>query len=351
VVRQIEPCYVVVPPPHRFMGTASLAFILLSSTDDRHDVMPDIDTSTKLADLFATNRERDWYFVSPGGNWGDQLIYAGAESLARSVGLRWINRDFRSIDSAPPPAGACIFLHGGGGLNPWCSGRAFATLSSALKIPGALVIQGPQTCDTESDDTRNLFASTLADTVAAEVHFFVRETTSARFLAEVFPPAFSLHVEQDTAFNLSQHELLALAGLRKIPKGRYSLVVSREDDEADTAPLVAGEGAVQLDPARYARSFSHWLRIHAFATHIVTNRLHSAIVGTLFGKPVTLLPGSYHKNRSIWEFSLKERGVEWCDRHDSPAETVSSMDWLPRRIRNSWKVQRALLRFRGVPFS
>jgi hypothetical protein len=310
----------------------------------------EIDTQCKLTNLFAANRDRRWYFVNPGGNWGDHLIYAGAESLARSHGLSWTSLDYRNIDDAPPPPGSAIYLHGGGGLNPWCSGRAFAILRSALRAPGVLVIQGPQTCDTANDETRRLFASALAETAAEEVHFFVRELTSARYLAEMLPPAFSLHVEHDTAFHLPLDELLALAGLRKLPTGRYSLIVSREDDEiSSTGPLAAGRDSVRMDPANYARDFSHWLRIHAFATQIASNRLHSAIVGSLLGKPVQLLPGSYHKNRSVWEFSLKERGVEWRDRLDEPSPGASSLAWLPERIRNSWKVRRALFRARGVP--
>jgi hypothetical protein len=66
---------------------------------------------------------------------------------------------------------------------------------------------------------------------------------------------------------------------------------------------------------------------------------------------VELLPGSYHKNRSVWEFSLKERGVEWRDRLDASPVPESSLEWLPRRIRNSWKIRRVLLRLRGVPLS
>src|SRR5882762_5382201 len=151
--------------------------------------MLDIDHSTKLADLFSANRDRAWHFVSPGGNWGDSLIYAGAESLARSVGLRWTDLDYRNIDSAPPPKGSCIYLHGGGGLNPWSSGRAFSNLRSALRVAGSLVVQGPQTCDTADVKTKELFASALADSVSPEIHFFAREPTSACLLAEILPPS------------------------------------------------------------------------------------------------------------------------------------------------------------------
>lgn len=314
--------------------------------------MREMDTTTRLASLFSANRERRWYFVNPGGNWGDHLIYAGAESLARSLGLSWVSLDYRSIENADLPAGSAIYLHGGGGLNPWCSGRAFAILRSAVRVPDALVIQGPITCDIANDETVDFFAAALAETAAAERHFFTRELTSARFLAEVLPCGFSLHVDHDTALHLPRDELLSLAGLRKAPQGRYRLLVSREDGEASSSkPLAAGRDAVRLDPAYYARSFSHWLRIHAFATHITSNRLHSAIIGSLLGKPVELLPGSYHKNRSVWEFSLKDRGVAWRDRMDGPAVREPSLDWLPRKIRNSWKVRRTFMRLRGVPLS
>jgi exopolysaccharide biosynthesis predicted pyruvyltransferase EpsI len=311
--------------------------------------MHDIDSVTGLAQLFSTHRDRDWYFLSPGGNWGDHLIYAGAESLARSLGLRWTNLDFRDLEHRLPPPGAAVYLHGGGGLNPWCSGRAFENLRRALTVADALVVQGPQSCDTESPMTRELFAATLAQSAAREVHIFAREATSARFLAQVLPNAFRLHLDEDTAFHLPAAELLVLCGLPEIPAGRYRLLVARDDDEAPPAPLPAGKEVVSLDPAYVAKSFAHWLRIHAFASRIITNRLHSAIVGSLLGKPVELLPGSYHKNRSVWEFSLERRGVAWSDGLDGCAPSPQIAAWLPQRVRNSWKFQRALLRLRGVP--
>lgn len=47
--------------------------------------------------------------------------------------------------------------------------------------------------------------------------------------------------------------------------------------------------------------------------HIITNRLHFAIAGMTMMRRVTLLPNSYHKNRSVWEAWLKDLGCEWCD--------------------------------------
>lgn len=311
--------------------------------------MLDIDFATRLTDLFTAHRHRPWYFVASGGNWGDSLIYAGARYLARSLGLRWTDLDYQTIASTPPPRGSCIYLHGGGGLNSWCTGRAFSNLRNALNVADSLLIQGPQTCDIGNNETTNLFASALSKTSSAEIHFFAREMTSARVLAGILPSAFRLHVDHDTAFHAPPEELLALSGLQRVPRGRYELVIAREDNEAPMVPLVPGNDAVTLDPALFARTFSHWLRIHAYANRITTNRLHSAIAGSIFGKRVELLPASYHKNRSVWEFSLKERGVEWRERVDAPPVSSSSFNWLPERVANSWKFQRGLLWMRGVP--
>ena len=69
-----------------------------------------------------------------------------------------------------------------------------------------------------------------------------------------------------------------------------------------------------VDPVRYSYSFKHWVRLHARAASIVTNRLHSAICGSILGVPTTLLPNNYHKARGVWEQSLAARGVQWAER-------------------------------------
>jgi exopolysaccharide biosynthesis predicted pyruvyltransferase EpsI len=314
------------------------------------DLMTELDSSLKLADLFCANRNRQWYFVKPGGNWGDRLIYAGAECLARSLGLRWTDLDSTSIGREQLTHGSGIYLHGGGGFNAWGSGHPFSNLQMALKVPESLVIQGPQSCDT-SDATSTRLSAAFSNAVCSDIHFFAREANSAEFLAKILPGTVKLHLDHDTAFHLSQDELLTLSKLKKFPTGRYSLVVSREDDEMPSTPVITSDAAVKLDPAYYATSFSHWLRIHAFSTRIISNRLHSAIVGSLLGKPTDLMPGSYHKNRSIWEFSLRERGVKWCEPQGAGIVPASGSDWLPLQVAASWKVRRFRLWLRGVPMN
>lgn len=306
-----------------------------------------------LSGLFEEHRDRMWYFVQPGGNWGDYLIYAGAEALARRLRLKWTTLDYRNFDPTDIPAGAAIYLHGSGGFNPWGSRRAFSNLERALSVTGALVVQGPQTAEIGSPETKELLVDACKDRRAEAVHFFARERNTFAFLNDALPADMRIHLDHDTALHLTPSDILALADLRSLPDGRYTLFVSRADDEAPASePTEEGDLAV-MDPAYFAVDFKHWIRIHAFARRIITNRLHSSIVGSLLGKPVVLMAGSYHKNRSIWEQSLRERGVEWREEQVWLQSLVkksarsSLADMLSRS--HSWKLQRAAMWIRGVP--
>lgn len=303
-----------------------------------------------LPAILERNRDRDWYFVKPGGNWGDHLIYAGAEHMARNLGLSWTELDFKTFNTDTIPKNAGIYLHGGGGLNPWGSRRAFDMLRKAVRVPSALVIQGPQSCDTHFPETVELFHSTFAQVAASEIHLFAREVASEQFLQSILPKDVRLYLGQDTAFYLDRSAILDLGRFSQLPDGRYSLFILREDEEQPAYNPRINRSSIIMDPAIYAISFSHWIRIHAFAKNITTNRLHSAIIGALMNKPVVLMSGSYHKNRSIWEYCLQARGVIWRDKKDDIEEiNAPPKKLLPPLIANSWKVQRTLMWLRGVP--
>jgi len=302
-----------------------------------------------LSELFEKHRDRQWFFVSPGGNWGDHLIYAGAEALARRLGVHWVDLDYKTFEAGAVPADAAIYLHGGGGLNSWCSGRAFTNLEKALRSDAALVIQGPQTSETGNADIDRRFETLLAQVRPGEVHFFARESTTKRYFDMLTHGAVQMHLDHDTAMHLTQSEVLALGHLSELPRGRYLLMVARQDNEAPATGIEARRNVVTMDPAYYARSFPHWIRIHAHAQRIVSNRLHSAIVSCLLRRPIEVLGGAYHKNRSIWEYSLRERGVQWLEVLPDEPQPSRRLHLLPARLRDSWKVQRAIMRMRGVP--
>jgi hypothetical protein len=304
-----------------------------------------------VADIFAEHRHHHFTFISPGGNWGDHLIWAGAEHLGRLLGLRFRQIPLEAFIAEGAPPDSILYIHGGGGYNPYASGRALQALLTAIHSQAHLVIQGPQTVDT-SETYLELFRLALPqERPRPSVVFFVREDSSFNALRRIRPDWLQVFRDHDTALHLDRGAFLSLAGCPDM--SRYYLNAMRHDNEAPANGVVAtARRGVTLDPAHYASSFGHWLRLHAHATAIHTNRTHSAVAGAILGKPTWLSAGAYHKNRSIWEYSLRDRGVMWSD--PSPEalthEPRSLADVLiPRKVRESWKVRRLVNYLHGVP--
>ena len=305
-----------------------------------------------LAESLSRFRERAFLFVEPGGNWGDGLIYLGAQTLARRLGLRWLRLSYEEFITRKPDDSVAVYVHGGGGFNYFCSGRASSAFLHAVNHYSGPVILGPTTVDDAEGFVEAKLLTGLHTRIASDVVMFVRERTSLAALVGRLPAEIELHLDHDTALQLTSEDILH----GRAQAARYALLALRQDNEApDNVDLGQFDG-VRLDPAYYGRSFDHWLRIHALASRIITNRTHSSILGAILRKPTTLLGGAYHKNRSIWEYSLAPRGVRWLDwsvdvaNRDSAASPLQDqpvIGWLMR----SWKVQRALKRVQGVPWS
>ncbi len=308
------------------------------------------DRQHPLAQLFQSLSERPFIFVRPGGNWGDHLIYFGAEQLATRLGLTWRSVDYETFSTTSARAGEVIYLHGGGGFNPFTSGKAMRCLKAAVHTPGVLVIQGPCTISSPQvlQDLHGDFWSMRAEKLV----FFTRERRSAAICRENLPDHIQSYLNEDTAFYLSAEVLLEKAG--KVKQNLHLLAV-RQDNEAVPSDGGSRPWDATIDPAQFALTFDHWIRIHAAAKTIVTNRTHSAICGAILGTPVTMFDGAYHKNRSIWEFSLKQRNVEWLSNSTAVpkgSEVDPLLSWMPvAAVRQSWKLDRFAKRLKGVPLN
>jgi len=313
-------------------------------------LQPSLDHQQPLQDLFASFSHRKFLFVRPGGNWGDHLIYLGADYLAKQLGLVYRTVDYGSFSTSSARPEEVIYIHGGGGFSPYTSGDAPKCLRMALQTPGAIVVQGPCTLG----DVQCLLPlkNDLENMQAEQLHFFSRERLSREICQKELPSHVRQYLNDDTALYLSGDTLLERVGR---VRRRLNLLAIREDVEAvrGNEPLNIWEATV--DPARFARSFNHWIRIHASAKSILTNRTHSAICGAILGIPTTMFSNAYHKNRSIWEFSLEKRGVKWLEaqaRLPNAAQGDPLLDWIPfKTLRQSWKVNRLAKRLRGIPLS
>jgi len=121
-----------------------------------------------------------------------------------------------------------------------------------------------------------------------------------------FSQNIKISLDNDTALSLCASDII-----ETVPSGSYTAYFIREDKESIVNTY--GLKPIFLDPGSLTNNFQEWVKLHANAKKIITNRLHSSILGTILGKKVVLLPNNYHKNRSIWEFSLKNKGVFWRD--------------------------------------
>ena len=205
-----------------------------------------------LKNSLAESSDREFLFVKPGGNFGDQLIYMGMDKLVRDLKLRGQTISAKEFLESPPPTDKVIYIHGGGGFNPWCSGMVMKIFEHAIQREGSTVIQGPQTVEEDQSYVGSEFLSKFGSYRAASVTIFVRDKTSLSALAGKLPGGFKLLLDHDTAFHLTAADLLDGEPLSE----RYELLGLREDNEQPEQEIsVNASAGVRLDPAEFALSF------------------------------------------------------------------------------------------------
>lgn len=300
-----------------------------------------------LETLFQQHKHKKFLLVKPGGNHGDYLIYFGLHQLVRKLGIVFEEVDERQLGQTSLLPYGVIYLHGSGGFNDWSSGAAERILQAALRSPSALVIQGPCTVAENEGYVQGLLER-LAPVADHRLIFYTREYTSHRLVQQFAEHAgVRVGLNFDTALYASKADLeRTFGGCRE----SYRLYAMREDNEQAPRAIHDFGPGITLDPARYCRSFAHWVKIHAHAREIITTRTHSAVIGAILGKKTVLYPNSYHKNHSIREYSLRDMGVLWGpDSEGRPVRSRTLQQWLPGKLRSSYKVRQAILWANKVP--
>lgn len=248
----------------------------------------------------------EFAFVMQGGNQGDKMIYFGADKLAHSLGIRYSThccfQPYKNLTPTIPKFGRdiIIYMHGGGGFNRWWGWSPRLIKALRINNPTNTIILGPSTFDIDKEYLENL---------PSDVIYFARERTSYEFLQSMFP---YVYLDHDTSLHLKLGDsYLSIILNNKKPRGGYNLLAVRGDAENGKFPesINKDDFKIKVDPC----TAQDWAGLHLDASMIVTNRCHSAILGSLLGKKTILFAGSYHKNKSIWEYSLKQRGVEFIE--------------------------------------
>lgn len=235
--------------------------------------------------LFVPFRGKRIGLVTLSGNVGDRLIDTAAEQLLADFGIRYRVLRPEELERGEPyfPLDAILVSGGGnmGSMYPRTQQQRRQAL--ALRVPVSVM---PQSFTDDQED------------LEAYAGIFVRERASLRFA-----PTATLAPD------------LAL-GLRSPWEDEGAEAKTGVWLRADRERSVAASRSSLGDPIEISKTVEDYLGLASKFEHIVTDRLHFAIAGLLLDRRVTLLPNSYHKNRSMYETWLRDLGCRWRNSAD-----------------------------------
>jgi exopolysaccharide biosynthesis predicted pyruvyltransferase EpsI len=266
--------------------------------------------------------------VTPGGNHGDTLIHMGlvkkmdelgidyacsnleeAYNRDRVVGAKYLiniasdriglRRSFRLLDI--PGDTELILFEGGGYMNDiWYGLTLLRQILRGHKQPVAV---GPHSFWFRRPGFLELFRGDRPVTI------FCRERYSLDLLrGEEVPPNVGLRLSKDTALYLSSRDLDDLVE----PKAEgYDLVCFRNDRESMVPEEIRREIVGSLanpvvEDISKKGSLGEFVSAVAGADRVFTDRLHVAIAAHVLGRWTRLYGNRYHKNRGVYEYSLRE---------------------------------------------
>ena len=324
-----------------------------------------MDAFEKLLHEYRTSR---FLVVDPEGGMGDELILLGLEKKLQEMKIRYrvlsirkspvINKTLaRAIDSVPAvqsiirsvrpdimerhlrklvsPLGEVsttpgsyqsedvILLRGGAYLNDIWGGYDVLRLMSkaARNNPQSVIIIAPQSFYFKGARFREMLQE-----VTHDMYVFCREIDSYNLLSPFHhPQTVHIGVSHDTALFVSKADLHV-----QDKSGGYILVAPRLDRESvvtwrrEKMWRAWRTGYICKDVNLLA-TFKSFVDVVANARKVYTDRLHVSILGAILGKETYLLPNSYHKNKSTYDFSLKSfPNVTFIDTREFPLPKASN---------------------------
>jgi exopolysaccharide biosynthesis predicted pyruvyltransferase EpsI len=277
--------------------------------------------------FLADHKDDKIFTITPGGNHGDTLIHMGMVKKLEELGCEFqclnleeaykrrvvlgakylaniaawrlgVDRGFDLIDV--PGDADLILFDGGGYMNDIWYGLVL--LKQVLKRHRLPIAVGPQSYWFEATDFMSLFADDRPVTL------FCREPYSRDLLSvKPRPPQIEVLMSKDTALYLDQRYLDSLA----VPsEGTYDLVCFRRDKET-IIPREAKREIIEqtqnpmVDDISKKGLLRDFVSTVANARRIHTDRLHVAILAHILGKEATLYDNRYHKNRGVYEYSMR----------------------------------------------
>ena len=236
--------------------------------------------------LFEELKGKSVGFLPLSGNAGDLMIQRATTELFHNLDI-----EFREITSQELAAAQLmtpvdeIVVSGGGNMGTlWPIPYQQRRKSLEFGLPVTIF---PQSF-TRNDENTDCFK-----------HVFVREKASMKFNRDfILAPDMALGMKIPEKFDCPVLE----TGL-----------FLRKDAES----CLHQNPSALVDPILVSKTIDEYLGLASMFENIITDRLHFAIAGLMAGRNVTLLPNSYHKNRSIYETWLHDLGCHWLNNTDS----------------------------------
>ncbi len=268
-------------------------------------------------------KETVYYCPNP-GNAGDALIASATYQLFDRCGVIYdtISENIRAIDNLDFLKDKIVMYGGGGNFVKYYKHAAIA-LERLHSVAKKLIIL-PHTISGHE---------VLLKGFGSHVDLICREEVSFQYVQSVATDA-NVFLAEDLAIHLDIEELFGrvycndfiyptrIYWKRAWAQIKKRLACFRVDDEKtslllpiDNIDLSALYGhyinmgkRLEVDEVSY-----HFLHFIQAFSEIRTNRLHAAIGAALLGKKVYFYPNSYHKNESIYRYSLQEKfpHVKW----------------------------------------
>jgi len=298
------------------------------------------------------HRKKHFLIVDPPGGKGDRLIYMGMEKKLRELGIKYtvlhygnptffrkcfslvarilsflklesvamnFNRIGSLIDNLMgkkemrEASEGVVLIRGGGYLNDvW---REYYILENVLQSnPYRTIIVGPHSFYFNSNISSQVF-SELLNQFRQEIYLFCREEYSYHILSSmIFRRSIQIDLSKDTSFYLSKDDFHCWNGgydLLSPREGKESIVdwnikklKQRENGLADHSS--ESNYKLLIGDMERVKDFATFTNLVARARRVYTDRLHVAILAGILGKTVFLYPNSYHKNKGVYEFSLRD---------------------------------------------
>lgn len=275
------------------------------------------------------NQDKHFTTITPGGNHGDTLIHMGMTKKLGEYGIEYnsinlekeYNKDpvllakylsnialwklgsdigFKLID-IPNETDIILFEGGGYMSDVWYGPTLLNQITKHNPHPITIAPQSYIFRHTK-------FADYFQD--KRETTLFCREKYSYDHLAELdIPLSVQVKVSPELSLYLKKEDLTEYNKPKDI---QYELICFRDDKESmisstlrkEVQELCENPVISDISMKDTLTMFVSWVEN---ASEIYTDRLHVAILSMILGKKVSLFGNSYHKNKGVWEYSLKDK--------------------------------------------